>query len=477
MNGNSFKHNLEWGILSVEMQIRSRLTLQFSVAVSGILLVSFALIYLLAYQYNYDHFRARLYDKAVTAATLLLKVQEIDSAILKTIDRAKRDVLYGENITVYENNKEIYTNNDTIFFNVDEKLLNEIRISRHKDFTQGKFEIVGIVFHYDNHDYVVIAGAIDVAGNRQLAMLGLILVLLFAIMTAIVAFAGWVYAGRALKPINMLIEEVETISVGDLHQRLPERRYQDEIGRLITIFNNLLARIEKAFDLQKSFVTNVSHELRNPLTRITSQLEVTLLKERSLEEYQKTAASVLEDIRELNLLSGSLLDLASLHGENRSFTMTRLRIDEILWEVIEKIKSLDPGYQTEIHSTSLPDDERRLDTFGNPYLLQVALQNVIENACKFSSDHKAIVSLLVNNGIQVIVSDHGPGIEKKDLESVFQPFYRADRTSKVKGYGIGLSLSQRIISMHKGRISVSSSVGEGTSITVHLQNADQFNSN
>lgn len=453
------------------MQIRSRLTLQFSLMVGGILLTSFLLIYFLAYRFNKQEFHRRLSDKAVTTATLLLRVQEVDVSLLKTIDRAKRDALYGENITVYDqNNREIYTNNDTINFDVNAALLEDIRQSRQRFWTQDDFEISGQEFHDENHEYVIIAGAVDIHGNRELAYIGLLLTILFGIMITIVAASGWIYAGRALKPVNNLIEEVQKVSVDDLRKRLKERKYNDEIGKLITIFNMLLARIEKAFDLQKSFVSNVSHELRNPLTKITSQLEVTLLKERTIQEYRSTAESVLEDIRDLNLLSGSLLDLASLHDDSRTFTMSRLRIDEVLWESLERVKSLDASYKTEIITLTLPEDEEKLYINGNLYLLLIAFQNIVENACKFSVDHTANVSFACSKqDIEIRVSDNGPGIYKDELENIFQPFYRANRTSKIKGYGVGLSLSQRIISIHKGNIKVDSWVGQGTDVVVRFK--------
>ncbi|HRI77916.1 MAG TPA: HAMP domain-containing sensor histidine kinase [Cyclobacteriaceae bacterium] len=447
------------------MQIRSKLTLQFSVLVGSILLISFYFIYFFAELFNIQQFHQRLSDKAVTSAVLLLHVDAIDSALLKVIDAARRDVLYGENITIYDNrDKEIYTNNDTVFFDVNGKLLNDIRRRGKIDFRQRGYEITGLVFHEPQQDYIVIAGAIDIHGNKELQNLRTLLAILLIVMLAIVSGAGWVYAGRALKPVNNFIREVEAISVDDLHQRVKDRKYNDEIGKLIRIFNGLLKRIENAFDLQKKFVSNISHELKNPLTKITSQLEVTLLKERSSEDYRKIVESVLEDIRELNQLSSSLLDLAFLHDESKTFKMTRLRIDEMLWEAIEKVESMDPAFQIEIKEFQLPDDEEKLCLFGNPYLLKTALQNIMENACKFSPDHKAEISLSYEaDQIRINIFDKGPGIGESDLEHIFQPFFRADRTSRIKGYGIGLSLSHRIISIHNGSIELESSIGHGTS--------------
>jgi len=453
------------------MQIRFRLTLQFTLVVFFFLALSFGLVYFFMHQYNQQQFHQRLDDKAVTSATLLLRIDEVDSSLLKVIDRAKHDVLFNENITVYDSaDQEIYTNNDTINFALTPETMQEIRRSGRYYFHYHGFEVSGILFHNKHSEYVVVAGAMNVRGDRLMANLRVLLLALLSVTMIIVAFAGWVYAGRALKPINSLIGEIQSISEQDLHKRLKERIPNDEIGKLIRIFNGLLARIDKAFDLQRSFVSNVSHELKNPLTKITSQLEVTLLNTRSDDEYRKTMESVLEDTRELNMLSSSLLDLASVNDENRTFAVTRLRLDEILWEVLEKTKSQNPGYQTEIVTLELPDQEERLCVYGNPYLLQTALSNIVENACKFSTDQTARVSLVCSEReIHVRVSDQGPGIEAAELENIFEPFHRADRTSRTKGYGIGLSLSQRIIKLYNGTVDVKSSLGVGTDVTVNLK--------
>jgi signal transduction histidine kinase len=223
------------------------------------------------------------------------------------------------------------------------------------------------------------------------------------------------------------------------------------------------------------FVSNVSHELKNPLTNITSQLEVTLLNEREKEEYRETIESVLEDIRSLNHLSNSLLDLARLTRESDSFTMARVRLDEILWETRESISTIDVNYKVEVEIIDMPEDERRLYVNGNPYLLKVAFQNIIENACKFSEEGTAHIKLSCQkNSLIVEVANNGPGINRKDLDNVFQPFFRADATSKIKGYGVGLPLSQRIISIHKGQIGIESTPETGTRVKVTLKTEAGF---
>lgn len=450
------------------MQIRTRLTFQFTIVVSTLVLGSFIALYLFAKSNSKDEFRKRLREKAITSAILLLKVEEVDSALLKTIDLSKHDILFKENISIFDDlNNEIYTNNDNIKFKVSIILFKKIRQDGRVYFSEAEFDIVGVQFKHGAKSYCILAGAIDVDGDAQLALLKRMLISLSFIMIVIVGVAGWFYADRALEPIKKVMDEVQEISTIDLSQRLHGGENPDEIGNLISIFNGLLSRIENAFLLQKTFVTNVSHELKNPLTKITSQLEVILLNDRTDEEYRATIRSVLDDIKELNHLSTSLLDLASLNQSNRTFAMTNLRIDEVLWEVRERIQAMFPAYKVNVHTVSMPDKEEDLYLMANPYLLKTAIQNLIENACKFSNDQTATVSLICSpTELEVRVFDNGPGIAEAESQNIFQPFYRANNTSQIKGYGIGLSLSQKIISIHNGTIEIDSMVGQGTQVIV-----------
>jgi len=450
------------------MQIRSKLTLQFMLLVSGILILSFVILVILVKQHNVDDFQKRLKEKAITSAILLLKVEQVDSTLLKTIDLSKKDILYRENISIYDDqNKEVYTSNDTIFFDAPFPLLQKIKQSGELRFSKNEFEVVGIPFKDKSKQYVILAEAVDLDGHARLQDLKKLLYVIVLIMIGVGAAAGWFYSGRALKPIKKVMSEVQSISTIDLSQRLDENINPDEIGKLVIIFNHLLSRIENAFNLQKTFVTNVSHELKNPLTTITSQLEVTLLKDRASTEYKEIIQSVLGDIKELNQLSNSLLDLASLSQRNINIPTSAVRIDEILWEVREGVQAINSNYKVDIHTLTMPVDEQDLYLQANPYLVKTALQNLIENACKFSDDKRATVSLICSKGeLEIRIFDNGPGIDKKELENVFQPFYRSNNTSKVKGHGIGLSLSQRIIDLHKGVVEIDSTLGQGTQVTV-----------
>lgn len=457
------------------MQIKSRLTLQFASLVALILLITLVSVYQLSRLNFENRFYERLENKAVTTSKLLLGTQKVDTLLLKLIQQESTDTYFGENIEIYDKNYvKIYSSNDTINFQIGSSAFSQLEAERKIKFIYKQYEVLGIQYQKNQMVYYVFAGGRDEYGNARLQSLKKILAFLFSLMTIIGTLIGWVYSHRALRPINNVINNIQNISY-DLSERLRELDTKDEIGRLVTMFNNLLVRIEHSVETQKSFITNVSHELKNPLTKITSQLEVALLKERPNEEYKNLLQSILEDIKDLNHLSISLLDLASL--ENRSIKIKTMptRIDQILWEVRDSIEASNKLFKVNIDSGGMPPDENYLSIEVNQDLIKIAIGNLIENACKFSENREATITFSWTlETLKIVIKDAGIGISDSDKKKIFEPFYRADNSFKSSGHGIGLSLSKRIIELHHGMLEIDSKVGFGTTVTLTFTQVTKF---
>jgi len=449
------------------MQIRSKLTLQFIVVVATILFVSFVSIYLSSKAYYEEEFFGRLKNKAITSADYLVQSSVIDSVVMLEIQRYQKDLLFNEKITVFDSSlsNQLFTSNDSLMMAMPSSLLIKLRASNEVRIRYGDFHILGLKYHLRDRGYFIVASAVDKFGSSKLANLLQTLIISFLIIIVIIAVSGWIYAGRALKPIISVIEQVKEISPANLSERLKASGNKDEIGTLINIFNELLDRTETAFKLQRSFVANASHELKNPLTIITSQLEVCLLKDRSNEDYKKLIESVLEDIEDLNSVTIKLMELANItHGATIGNFKT-LRIDEVLWQSRgDFVRRNKEEYEVIYEIANLPDDESRLYFVGSEPLLKALFINLMQNSCKFSYDNKVRIKLsYVNNRINVHFIDYGPGIPQADLPSIYEPFYRGQSTRTVKGHGIGLSIVNRIAEIHNIEIQIETKIGEGTS--------------
>jgi signal transduction histidine kinase len=454
------------------MQIRTRLTLQFVGIVALIVVISHIAIYYFSAQYRESQFYDRLRDKANTTAELLIKVDAVSAELLRIIDSTKKDLLYQENVTVFNyQNEVLYTNNDTLDYGSDVNFLNAVRLDGEQHAQIGDVEIIGIQYNDKFNRFVVTASAIDRYGIRKLDNLRNVLGISFLLILCVVAISGWIYAGRALRPISNIVNKVNTISATNLGTRLDEGNRKDEIARLSATFNEMLNRIETTFQLQKTFVANASHEIKNPLTVITSQVEVILLRERTPEEYRQTLSSVLDDIKRLNQVSLRLLDLARLNSEEINVDFKQVRIDELIWYCKDELLKKHPEYKI-VFTPELPEEERQLIVIANEYLLSTAFMNLMDNGCKFSGDSEIHVTLEAR-GSRCIVKfiDHGIGISEEDRPFIFEPFYRGSNTVTISGHGIGLSLVEKILKIHKSQISLSSTAGKGTTFTVTVPSA------
>ena len=236
--------------------------------------------------------------------------------------------------------------------------------------------------------------------------------------------------------------------------------------------NELLNRLQESFDMQRRFISNASHELSTPLTAILSQLEVCLQRERSAEEYRHVLKSIYQDVQHLAKLTQTLLEFAKASGNPGGLEIDLVRMDEIILSLPGRVSKINSAYNVKMDFSHLPEEEESLLVFGNEALLFTAINNIVVNACKYSDDHLAQVSLeVIDNIISIYVTDQGKGIESSELEKIFQPFYRTEEARSEGGFGLGLSLANRIIKIHKGTIEVTSGLGTGTTFQIQLPSA------
>jgi signal transduction histidine kinase len=261
---------------------------------------------------------------------------------------------------------------------------------------------------------------------------------------------------RALAPISEVIQQVKTIYPQNVNQRLTIQNPKDEIGQLTATFNELLERLGEVFRLQNLFVSNVSHEMKNPLMKIGSQIDVALLKSRQPEEYLSILQSVRQDIREMGQLSNTLLELAKVSDLNHKLMYDEVRLDEIIWEAGDLLLQAENSYQVQVDFADELEEDSQLVVKGNAQLLKTAFVNLMENGCKFSENHSVKVSLhFLKDFIEVQFTNQGK-MAKPDMDLIFEPFYRSQNTANIKGYGVGLSLVNRIVKLHGGNIEVQS---------------------
>ena len=453
------------------MQIRSRLTYQFVAIVAFIQLFSSLAIYLNSADYRKSSFYEQLKASALNKTVLLMELEGLEPERLEELRELGVASLTDERFFVYNfKNELLYSSDVDSSMRITTAMLDKVRVAGELRFEQGDYELAGMMFADRYNRLVVVSAAKDLVGFEQLRNLRRVLIAVFIFSLLFLMILAWIYAGQALRPIRSIIGQVDQITFTNLNERLNDSGSKDELSSLTATFNSMRERIEGSLAMQRNFVANASHELRTPLTAIQGQLEVVLLKSRSEQEYRDKIQSVLDDIRNLTGIANRLLMLAQADSEYAARLFKPIPLVDVLWQCQADIQKRQP--KAVIHIT-LDDDLTQAEDLqvpGNEQLLGTVFTNLIENAIKFSHRKEVFVDLKGNgHSILVAVRDEGIGIPEAEMEQVFQPFFRSSNAQQINGHGIGLSLVERILRLHNGKIKVQSKEGRGTTFTVQLQ--------
>lgn len=462
------------------MPVRFRITLLFSALAFVILSLVCAGIYYFSYKARIENINTRLTNRAITTARLLSQREIFDKELIRRIDSSTTLALKDKSVQVYgEENRLIYRYSDIPddSFAVATATLQEAREKGRSFFGLGEKEVAAFYFTEGNSPMVVLAAGEDEEGKNQLQSLLRILLLSFLVGNVFVLIAGYFFSKGLLQPIKRISHDVAEISAQNLTRRIETGKSNDEWHQLSVTLNELLNRLQESFDMQRRFIANASHELSTPLTAISSQLEVSLQRERAAEDYKKVMQSIYQDVQQLNRLTQTLLEFAKTSGDAGGLEIDLIRIDEIILNIPAYVAKSNPDYTVKIDFTEMPEQEEALLVFGNEALLSTAIRNIVVNACKYAKDRQASVTLgVTEQEVSIAISDKGPGIETKEFDRIFQPFYRIEETRTTGGFGLGLSLAHRIIKIHKGTIDVQSVVGEGTTFVIQLPAAKTLKS-
>ncbi|GAB4032724.1 sensor histidine kinase [Spirosoma jeollabukense] len=451
------------------MKIRTRLSFTFVGVVAAILLLFSFVVYATAEYFRQRDFYFRLSDKVKNTARLLLEEDEIDARLFRIIERNNLTALPEEQINVYNsNNRIVYSTRDSSIVKPD--VLALIRRKKEVFFRQNKAEIVGFTYPYENQEYVLVASAYDQYGIEEIEHLGTIMVVGLVCSLALVGAVGWAYAGRFLRPISDVVQQVDQVTTSNLNQRVTAGNDHDELAQLAHTFNLMLDRVQEGFEVQRNFVANASHELRTPLTIITGQIEVTLLKRRTVEEHEAKWKAALEVIQRMNKLTNNLLDLTLVSLESAPLKFSEVPVDEVIYQAAQMLMNRQPDYSVVFaFEGKMEKIHPSLTIEGNKSLLYSAFFNLMENGCKFSEKKRVNVTLGANDRWTTIeFKDEGVGIAEDDIKKIYEPFFRAQNVKRIHGHGVGLPLTYRIIQLHRGQISVASQIGEGTTFVVRL---------
>jgi heavy metal sensor kinase len=305
--------------------------------------------------------------------------------------------------------------------------------------TVEELEALGRIF------YVAIPGALLVAG-----------------------VGGLLLARKSLAPVAAMTERTESIGARNLHERLEVSNPGNELGRLATVLNNLLSRLDHSFESLRQFTADASHELRTPLAIIRGEAEVALSQKRDESEYRESLAIVEDEARRLSRMVDDMLALARADYGQQGLKVEEFYLNDLLEDCAKSSQVLALNKAVGLTLDPTPD----ITMLGDEALIRRMILNLLDNAIKYTSPGgRVAVKLTGKDGtVEIAVSDTGIGIPAGDTDRIFERFYRTDRARSRSdgGSGLGLSIAKWVAEAHVGSIDVVSTPGEGSTFTVSL---------
>ncbi len=309
-----------------------------------------------------------------------------------------------------------------------------------------------------------VGATIDVVSEAATALATALLVIIPIVVAALAGLVWWL-VGRTLDPVEEMRSEVAAISSTDLHRRVPRPDTGDEIDRLADTMNEMLSRLEGSVALQRRFVADASHELRSPLTRLRSQLEVELTHHAD-PRWTTALQSLLDDVVGMQEVVEDLLYLARSDEGHIALVTQPVDLDDL---VVAEARRIQAVGRVEVDLTAVSGAH----VVGNLGQLSRAVRNLLDNAARHATS-RITLSLGESTGTAVLtIADDGPGIARTDRERIFERFSRLDeaRSADAGGSGLGLAIARDIVVHHGGTLDVLVTNRPGATFELRLPTA------
>jgi two-component system OmpR family sensor kinase len=323
-------------------------------------------------------------------------------------------------------------------------------------------------FQFDGRQFVVLAVEPLDSVLAELQLARRVLYVSLPLVLLIAGVGGFLLAARSLAPVRSMAEQTRRITDKNLHSRLDIGAANEELSVLASSFNELLSRLDGAFESMRRFVADASHELRTPLAVIRGEADVALAHDRESGEYKESLAIIQDESQRLSRLVDDLLSLAQADAGRIELRLEELYLNDLLAECCRSVQALASAKHIELECRCPGDVVFQ----GDPELLRRLILNLLDNAIRYTPESGKVWAKLEveDDDICIRVSDTGVGIPPEAAQHVFQRFYRVDsaRSRQHGGFGLGLSIVKWIAESHHGKVELSSQPGIGSTFTVLL---------
>ncbi|GAB4044478.1 sensor histidine kinase [Spirosoma litoris] len=460
------------------MQIKHKLILWFSSLVATILLVFSVYVYSTYTSFRQRSIEDRLERKARVTEQLLTLKGAVAGSVITSMPEQVEFVYSPTDSLIYKSQQA----NDFVSGPAFRKRVRRERMVHFQYESKGHiYPKDGVALTYaglspspDGKEFVAIVTAYDQDGYQRQRELRDLFIVGNAVSIGLVILLGYFFSRQALKPLNSLIDQINTPEASTLPFRLRADNMQDEVGVLAQAFNDLLTRQERLVDNQRSFIAQASHELRTPLTTIKGWLETSMLYDTDVDSLKRGMTQAVTELDKLTALANGLLQLARIDGVDAQLDRQPLELVDIVLDAADTIGQQREGQSLSVQlSDGILEQATPVKIFGNAYLFKTALLNLLDNAAKYSNGQPVTLCLEMDTEerARIRIEDRGIGLAPGEEERVFMPLVRGSNVQTIGGFGIGLTLAHRIVTLHHGQLQLRPRPGGGTitEITLPLQ--------
>ena len=450
--------------MSIYKSIKFRLTVWYLIAIV-LPLVAFGAV-------AYFMLSKNLYRNLDLA--LQVRVAELQNSITVTDHQISFEQKFNDLVLIYDADSVLLQRlGPNVRFSIIEKMVQQALFGQSSFLTTPTTEGQGVrlyaaPFNLDSRTRVaVIVGRLTSEIQDMLSIFRVIIIYSALAVVLLAGVGGMFLANRTLKPFDHITDIAREIGEGDLSRRI-DIQSEDEMGRLASTLNRMIARLEEAFQKQRQFAADASHELRTPLAIIQAESSLALDKKRTQVEYRRSLDLVSQEVTYMSEIIGKLLLLARNDAGSEPLNFQEVNVKDLFTELSSDVEALAQEKGVAFNFGPMEN----LMVKGDRFRLRQLFLNILDNAIRYTPSGGTVSSSLVrkNGSAFVSISDTGIGIPTEDLPFIFDRFYRVDkaRSRTDGGMGLGLAIAGSIAKLHGGNIEVESQVGKGSTFHIIL---------
>ncbi|QDH79862.1 HAMP domain-containing histidine kinase [Echinicola soli] len=435
------------------MTIRNKILRYFSISIIPLLGICLLTVYLVFKGYRKEEFRQRQKEKITSTLTYLSAFSEMDSEMLKSFNRTVIDSMLNEKLLIFDAKKElVYRSLDDTQVISLEKILGRLSPnSREIGLTEGDYDVVGLYLESGGNAYYGIYKSFDEFGYTKLYFLRNILIGTFLAISVLLLVVTFFLSKHIAAPIRHVALAIQQYKIGAKRFRLDLNGKSSEVDALVNKFNELLDRIDLAFMFQKNATHHISHELKTPLAVLVSNFE----KMERMED-NKELRDLLVKQKHMTMGISEVINVLleiSKKDTGTGLEEKELRVDELIFDLCDELSAIYPDFMFSVDFGSGIEDPKKLLFLGSESLLRAALSNLLTNCIRYG--HSGMANVLIKTKSEQLCiqfTNRGETLSKKEVKSMFKPYFRGHNSKGILGNGLGLALVKKIMEVYDGDI-------------------------